>query len=363
MQIPTDNASWDSLVSWANQPMDIVDDITCTAGGACSSDSKTPRAIYARVIVGLRSGNQTMISQAKSELDRVEAAVNNAIDVQHSTDNKWAERNLPMLAVAANIVDYRPESLRRAFHKALYEYDFGVGTPVATLALKQLPNRPGWGRWALMTTAYLFEDFATVNNCVKAHAKAMGEADWGGAKNDLVFDLTGMGDDDNWQTLQPGGKADPIAVMPAGIHYQDHGVDGLWLADQYRAANGPQWPPSFTDYIFEGMASYEAVSWAADHLGYKGIFSLGNYALLRAMIFAYSSFDGKSSWPATGNDVWQVAALMSWAKPLFGNSLPDSLKPEPGASVPWPLPVSAGGDPGRGMGFMYATHYARLIGQ
>jgi hypothetical protein len=93
------------------------------------------------------------------------------------------------------------------------------------------------------------------------------------------------------------------------------------------------------------------------------VFSLGDYAMLRSMIFNYATFDGKPSWQATGNDVWQVAALMTWAKPVFGNSVPDSLKPEPGASVPWPLPVSPGGDPGRGMGFMYATHYARLIGQ
>lgn len=359
-QIPMNNASWDSLVTWSKKTMNIVADITCTAGGDCSTDSQTTRAMFARSIVGLRTNNSTMIAQVKSELDKVEAAINNAINVKHSKDNKWAERNLALLAVSANIVDYRPASLTRSLHKALYEYNFGESSSVATLALKQLPNRPAWGRWSLMTYSYIAEDFAVVNECVKAHAKAVGEKNWEGIPNDHKFTLTGEGSRDNWQTLQPGGKTNPLACMPAGIYYQTHGVGGLWLADQYRAANGPQWPPSFTDYTWESMASYNAVMWAANHLGFSDVFALGDYAMLRAYVFAVSTHDGKTAWKPTGNDTWQTSALMAWAKPVF-STLPDNLKPEPNASTGYPYTPSPGGNPGRGMGFMYATHYARLI--
>lgn len=359
--IPTNNVSWSSLVSYANLPMNLVGEITCTSGGSpCSTDTKTPQAMYARAVVGLRTGNATMINQLKSELDRVEAAVNKAIDTDHILDVKWPERNLAYIAVSANLIDYRPDSLKRALRRALYDQVFDEGHTIQYHGLNQLPNKPAHGRWSLMASAYLLEDWATVNAAVKAHAKAMGEEKWGGVTNDHQFNLTSMGDDDNWQTLQPDGKSDPLAIMPSGIYYQDHGVGGLFLADQYRAANGPQWAPVFTDYIFEGMSSYNALSTAADHLGYKNVFSLGDYALLRAMLFAYSNHDGKTSWSATGNDAWQLAALMTWAKTKIGSTLPDRLKPEPSANVAWPLPVTASGTPGRSMGFMYATHYARL---
>jgi hypothetical protein len=140
-----------------------------------------------------------------------------------------------------------------------------------------------------------------------------------------------------------------------------HGVGGLWLADQYRAANGPQWPPSFTDYIWEGMSSYHAVMWAADHLGYANVFSLGNYALLRAYVFAISNHDGKNSWLPTGNDTWHTASIMAFASSRVP-TLTDDLKPEPGLAITYPFVPSPKGSPGRGIGWLYATHYARLVG-
>lgn len=359
-QIPMNNASWDSLVSYAKRPMDIVGEITCTAGGSCTSDTNTPAAMYARAIVGLRTNNSTMISELRSELDRVEAAVNKAIDQDKNLDDKWPERNLGYVAVAANAINYRPQSLQNGLRKALYTTKFEEDYTIETLALTQLPNKPSYGRWSLLTAAYLLEDWSTVNKVAQVHGKAMGEKNWAGTTNTVKLSLTGLGLEDNWQTLQPGGKANPVAVMPSSTYYQDHGVGGLYLADQYRAANGPQWPPAYTDYIFEGMSPNVAVAFGLDHLGYKNVFSLGNYALLRSLLFAYSSHDGKSQWNATGNDTWLVAATMTWAKGQIGSTLPDSLKPEPTASVPWPLPVTASGVPGRGMGFMYATHYARL---
>lgn len=358
-QIPMNNASWDSLVTFSKRPMDIVNEITCTAGGACSGDTLTPAAMYARAIVGLRTNNPTLISELRAELDKVEQAVNKAIDVDKSTDDKWVERNLGFIAVAANTIDYRPTSLRNGLRRALYTATFD-GHTVHDIALVQLPNRPAYGKWSLLASAYLLEDWNTVNRVAQSHAKALGEPTWNGVANAQQLVLTSMGKSDAWQTLQPGGETNPLAVMPAGIYYQDHGVGGLYLADQYRAAYGPQWPPAYTDYIYEGMSPNVAVSWGLDHLGYKDVHAWGNYALLRALVFAYSSHDGKSSWPASGNDPWVVAAGMTVAKQKLGGTLPTFLKPESSAPITWPLPVSAGGAPGRGMGFMYATHYARL---
>jgi len=339
--------------------MNIVGDITCTSGGACTSDATTPRAILARAIVGMRTGNSTLINEAKSEIDRVDEAIYGA---KSNVDEKWPERNLGPIAVAANIINYRPLNLTTALRAVLYDWPF-EGTNIKYMSTHQLPNKPSWGRWSVLTSAYIMEDWTTVNQMVQTEAKALGEPNWGGSANTVQLELTGLGNDDNWQTLQPGGKSNPLLVMPAGINYSGHGVGGLYLADQYRAANGPQWPPSYTDYTFEGRAPNIAISWAAYHLGWKDALKWGNYALLRSMLFSYSTHDGKTSWPVGGNDVWQNAALMTWVKldPTFNSGLPSSLKPEPDAPVTWPLPVTAGGDPGRGIGWMYATHYARLV--
>lgn len=365
-QIPTDNPGWDSLVTWANKPMDIIGELPCTAGGDtegvdCSGENQTTRVMFAKAIVGLRTNDQAMIDQAKAELDKVPEAVRTWTEVTPSTDLKWGQRHMPLIAVTANILDYRPVELRAALNKVVREYTWGDDNTIEEQALLGLANLPSHGRWALMSVAYLDEDFETVNLVVKAQAKFLGEETWGGVPNDHKFRLSSLGSEDDWQTLQPGGKEDPIGIMPAGTTWNGYGVGGLYLADQYRAENGPVWPPSYTNYIYEGLAPNLTIAFAADHLGFKSVFALGDYALLRTLLFQYSAQDGKESWPPSGNDEWIVAAVMTWATPVFGDSLPASLLPEPGALVPWPLPVSASGDPGRSMGFMFATHYARLV--
>jgi hypothetical protein len=360
-QIPTNNDSWDDLVSYSTRPMDIVGDIFCTSGGSCSGDSDTTAAMFARAIVGLRLNDQALLNELRGELNRVPQAINHAIDVREDLDEKWAERNIALIAVSANLIDHRPPALISAFWKALRGTNFEEGHTIEWHGLNQLPNKPAHGLWSLLAVAYLAEDWPTVNAAVKAHAKAMGEKNWGGLPNDHRFVLTGQGEGDDWQTLRPGGKSDPIAVMPEGIYYGSHGVGGLYLADQYRAGDGPEWPPSHTNYTWEGLGPHNALAWAAHHIGYTDVFALGNYAILRSAVFSYAAYDGKSVWAATGNDTWQIAAIMAWAKPIFGRSLPAWLKPEPGAQVEWPLPVETGGSPGRGMGFMFATHYARLV--
>ncbi|HSL28237.1 MAG TPA: hypothetical protein VK900_03470 [Anaerolineales bacterium] len=365
-QIPTNNPGWDSLVEWANKPMDIVGELPCTAGGDtreadCSGDIQTTRVMFAKAIVGMRTDDQAMIDEAKAELDRVPEAVETWTEVTPSKDRKWGERNIPLIAVTANILDYRPAELLAALNKVVREYGWEDGNTVEDQALLGMANLPSHGRWALMSVAYLDEDFETVNEVVKVQAKFWGEENWGGAPNDHRFQLSSSGSEDDWQRLQPGRKRNPVGIMPAGITWNGHGLGGLYLADQYRAEPGPVWPPSYTNYIYEGLAPNVTIAFAADHLGFESVFALGNYALLRTLLFQYSTHDGKESWPPSGNDEWIVAAVMTWAQPVFGDSLPASLLPEPDAPVPWPLPVSPGGNPGRSMGFMYATHYARLV--
>lgn len=355
-QIPTDNPGWESLVSWASRTPDL-NDLQCTSGGACG-ESHSGRIIFAKAIVGMRTGNQTMINDAKAGLDRADEAINQFLG--RNTDIKWGERNMPYLAVSANILNHRPPELLTAINKVIKVYVWPEGVTIANQAIKGLANKPAHGKWGTLALAYLQEDWTTVNNVVKAHAKFMGEPLWGGARNDHRLSLSGLGSEDGWQTLQPGGESDPIGIMPMGTTWNGHGVGGLYLADQYRAGNGPVWPPAYTNYTWEGFGPNISVSFAADHLGYKDVFKLGNYAVLRMVLFQYSTHDGKGRWTATGNDVWTVAAVMTWAKREFGGSLPANLKPEPDAQITWPIPVDAGGDPGRSMGFMYATHYARL---
>src|SRR5919106_1409222 len=105
-QIPTNNAGWDSLVTWANKPMDIIGELPCTAGEdtrglKCKDENQTPRVMFAKAIVGMRTNNQTMIDEAKAELDKVPEAVRTWTEVTPSKDSKWGERHIPLIAVTA----------------------------------------------------------------------------------------------------------------------------------------------------------------------------------------------------------------------------------------------------------------------
>lgn len=358
-------SAWTNLVTYAKKPMNFTDQLRWTSGGA-GSETDNGQALYARVIVGYKTNTQSYLDEAKAELDKIPNAIDKAIAAEGTNgDIKWAQRNIPFIAVSANILNYRPKVLTDALTKAVRVFKFPEGT-VETDGMIHLPNKPAHGRWALLSVAYLTEDFATVNKVIKAQAKAMGEPNWGGVKNDHKFELTGLGEDDNWQTLQPGGKTDPIAIMPAGTIWNGHAVGGLFLADQYRNGNGPVWPPkNSTTYNWEGLGPNLTISWSADHLGYKDVFKWGNYALLRTLLWYYSTTtDGKTKWAAEGGDTWQVAGIMTFVKrPGSGiTGTPTNLMPIPG-STEWPIPITDNSsESGRSMGFMYVTHYARLIG-
>lgn len=374
-QIPMDNADWENLVAYSKETLTIEKDLICTAGGdyGCTADSKTPKRILARAIVGMRTGNTAMLDGLKAYLsNNVPAAINAASDKLN--DEKWAERNLGPIAVAANIIDHRPQALLDSLYNALYVWKYckSANCPdpetIHYKGLHYLTNLPSWGRWSVFTTAYLLEDWNTVNAVAKAEAKMLGEPLWNGQDNNAPIQYTGGGaGDDQWHKLPVvGGRV--LLVMPAGATYvyggQTRYIGGLHIGDTWRSAPSTTWPPAETgdsNYIWEGMAPNVAIVWAAHHLGYKDVFKWGDYALLRAAIFNYSTHDGKSAVTAKEyNDQWQNAALMAWAYNEIGPVLPNRLKPDPRAVATWPLPVVPKSDPGRGMGFMYATHYARL---
>lgn len=370
------------MVDDARASMNIVADIGCTAGGGCTGE-QTPLRMYARAVVGMRykglqdpilqAEGDKMIAELKTELDKVKPAVDATLtkpdDIAY--DSKWAQRNLGPIAAAANIINYRPQALKDALRYTLYErkFDTKLQYTIRDSSLKWLTNRPSWGRWAVLSTAYLLEDWNTVNAIVKSEAKMLGETQWGGQPNDAFIEYTGGGASEEWHKLPAaGGKV--LLVMPTGAAFtyngQTHGIGGLYIADMWRSNPTVVWPPKVTsdsNYLWEGMAGNVVVSWAAHHLGYKDVFKWGDYALLRAALFNYSNYDGKTSLPTSDplvNDQWQDAAFMTWAKSEIGPVLPDRLKPAPNANVPWPLPVTQNDNEGRGIGWMYATHYARL---
>ncbi|MFO0703691.1 MAG: dockerin type I repeat-containing protein [Patescibacteria group bacterium] len=375
--IPTNNDGWTAMVNRARDPMNIVSDLPCTAGGGCA-DARSPINMLARAIVGTKfqlDGNPEggkMITELKNELDKMQTAIDATLtrsgDIPQ--DEKWAERNIGPIATAANIIDYRTDALKKALRGVIYERKFdGNAYTIQFAGLHWLPNKPSWGRWSTLATAYLLEDWDTVNAAVKAEAKMLGEPLWNGRPNDAPIEYMGDGKSvDKWHTLEPvGGRV--LLIMPAGATYDYGGktryIGGLYIGDTWRSAPSTTWPPAKTtdsNYIWEGAASNNTIVWAAHHLGYKDAFKWGDYAMLRTAIFNYSTHDGKPAITAESTgDQWQNAAIMAWATSEIGPVLPDRLKPDPTYPAVWPLPVKANTEPGRGMGFMYATHYARLV--
>ena len=152
-QIPTDNDAWRYIEDWAERSMDIVKDITWTAGGAGPSDCKTNRAMYARAIVGLRTGNQAMLNELRTELDRVEEAIDKAIDALLRPRNPRLTNayKLPVIVIGGcHNSQFNTTLLNLIIQKPFFTHAYGYGDYVPKCFSWYLTNLENGGAIATM---------------------------------------------------------------------------------------------------------------------------------------------------------------------------------------------------------------------
>lgn len=91
----------------------------------------------------------------------------------------------------------------------------------------------------------------------------------------------------------------PVGVNPVGALINGHPVGG-GQPEELRRAGGVHWPPTFTDYGWEGLQGRVASAKMLSRAGYPA-WDWSNQALLRATQFLYDI-----NWPAVGDDKWQI---------------------------------------------------------
>lgn len=104
-----------------------------------------------------------------------------------------------------------------------------------------------------------------------------------------------------WQDWQPD-PSKPVGILPPGAQLIGRDFGGA-EPEEMRRAGVPQWPPSKTDYAWEGLQGRLASTWMLHRAGYD-VANVMQKAMLRAVQFLYSI-----GWPAVGDDQWQIPLI------------------------------------------------------
>jgi hypothetical protein len=140
-----------------------------------------------------------------------------------------------------------------------------------------------------------------------------------------------LGDRDVYAGFEYGDRAwqcdpqRPVGINPAGCTRDGHPIGGVLPDDQRRA--GPfAWPPSRENYVYEALQGALVQAVVLTRAGYAP-FTWGNEALLRA----YRWLHEEASFPATGDDSWQMHVVNHY----YGTRFPAVVPARPGKNMGW----------------------------
>ena len=271
MRLPTSGSTWSALVSAANS--------STSSPNVSNQDDNTDVNTLAKAMVGVRTGNQQMISD-------VRATIMKAIGTEAGGRTLALGRNLAPYVIAADIVglDSTQDTQFRAWlRKTLSE----------TLDGKTLQNthedRPNnWGTMAggsRAAVAVYLGDQAELARTAQVFKGYLGDrASYAG------FDYGDL----SWQA----DPSKPVGINPKGAMKDGHSIDGA-IPDDMRRGGTFHWPPSSTGYPWEAL---QGVMVQAEILGRAGYdtWQWQDQAVLRAVKFLYDI-----GWKPSGDDQWQ----------------------------------------------------------
>jgi len=106
----------------------------------------------------------------------------------------------------------------------------------------------------------------------------------------------------------------PVGINPVGATIDGHSVDGV-LPDDQRRGGGFSWPPSKENYVYEALQGALLQAELLSRAGYPA-YDWSSQALRRA----YTWLHNQASFPADGDDRWQMPLVNA----RYGTGFPAS---------------------------------------
>lgn len=274
--LPTTGAAWQGLVSAANKSSNP---------NLADQNSNDDQYTLAKALVGFRTGNETLMAQARDHIMR-------AIGTESGSETLALGRNLASYVIAADIVGLSSsdDSTFRSFLSTVIRKNLAGRTLISTF--EQRPNN--WGTMAggsLAAVAVYLKDDTLLTRVAQVYKGWLG--DRGSYAGFKYGDLS-------WQA----NRSSPVGINPLGSKLLINGVyrsvDGA-LPEELRRGGGLQWPPKKTGYVYEALQGAIVTAEILHKRGFD-VYNWQDKALLRA----YTWVNNVAGWKAEGDDLWQI---------------------------------------------------------
>ncbi len=298
MALPTSGPGWEAVYSAARAPLGTHD--------ISNQDSNTDVYTLAKAIVGVRLGDQAMLSAARQ-------GVMDAIDTEDGGRTLALARNLVSYVIAADIagLDAAQDTVFRAWLRETLTENLSGRTLVNTH--EDRPNN--WGTHAgasrAAVAAYL-GDTAELERTATVFRGYLGDRS--------AYAGFTYGDDLTWQA----DAAHPVGINPVGATKNGHSIDGV-MPDDMRRGGSFQWPPAETGYPWEGMQGAVVQAEILYRQGYDA-WNWQDQALLRSARFLYAI-----GWEAQADDLWQTYLINA----RYGTDYAESSSATFGKNMGW----------------------------
>jgi hypothetical protein len=298
MSIPTSGAAWDALVKAANTPTGTPN--------LSNIDDTTDVYTLAKALVGERTGNQTLINQARKNIMA-------AIGTEAGGDSLGLSRNLNSYVIAADIVGLsatQDTQFRAWLRKALTENLSG-----RTLQSTHEDRANNWGTMAGATraavAAYLGDE-AELARTAKVFKGWLGDRS--------SYASFKYGSDLSWQA----NPSKPVGINPTGATKNGINIDGA-LPEEMRRGGSFQKTPGETGYAWEALQGAFVQAEILNRAGYD-TYQWQDQALLRSVKYLYNI-----GWKPTGDDAW----LPSLINDRYGTNYATTASARPGKLMGW----------------------------
>lgn len=274
--LPMSGPAWTALKARA--------DASASAPNLSNQDDNTDITVLAKGLVYARTGTAVYRTSAL-------AAIKAAVGTEVGGRTLALGRNLSGYVIAADLISLR--TLDPA-------YDQDVFRPW----LRSLLTKPLDGRTLRSTHEDRPNNWGTHAGAARAAVAAyLGDATEL-ARVATVF-RGWLGDRSAYAGFKYGDlawqcdPAKPVGINPTGCTRDGIALDGS-LPEELRRGGGLMWPPTQTDYAWEGLQGAMLQAEILARHGYD-TWSWSNRAMLRAVRFLYD----RAGWPAVGDDQWQ----------------------------------------------------------
>lgn len=279
-KLPMSGSGWESVLNAA--------DSNAGSPSLYNQDSNNNVMIMAKALVYARTKEQKYYDEVASALRAIATG-----NLESGTDGLPLGRELAAYVIAADVVNLKVmdpalDAQFRTKIKSLLTYPLSKGPDTLIACDEERPNNWGGhcGASRIAVDLYLgdyvdLDKAATVLKGFLGDREAYANFKYGGL----------------WWQADPSR---PVGINPVGATIEGYDVSGSQPEEMRRVGSSFTWPPSFTDYGWEGLQGRVAAAHMLARAGYD-VWSWSDKAILRAVEFLYGV-----GWPATGDDEWQV---------------------------------------------------------